>query len=267
MDKRALKILMDAFWSPAGWKPETMRDAPGEDFEYAKSRGAMFDPVMLDHASVQAEITALIQRLDRRRVADAFLASLSTRRLDWRSAFGSYVVFQHMPHHAEPSAGRSCSVCGMYSGRREEDLSLLNFERFKWGGVRHDHPGYAAFDLGQFLRGTIPSPTAEDVRIFHGVIDAIRTAPAETTSAAVQSRLPGALKSNKAERDVLVALFGFAGILDTPGHPGYSDAYVPVTQRQLPDRHFVDMSYPACWWKASYGLNQVRLSEYFGHVL
>lgn len=267
MDKRALKILMDAFWSPAGWKPEAMRGASGEDFEYAKSRGAMFDPVMLDHASVQTEIAALVQRLGRRRVADAFLASLSTRRLDWRSAFGSYVVFQHMPRHDESPIGRRCGVCGMYAGQREEDLSLLNFERFKWGGVRHDHPGYAAFDLGQFILETVPSPSVEDVRIFHGVIDAIRTAPAETTSAAVQSRLPRALKSNKAERDVLVALFGFAGILDTPGHPCYSDAYVPVTQRRLPDRHFVDMSYPACWWKASYGLNQAKLSEYFGHVL
>lgn len=267
MDKRALKILIDAFWSPAGWKPEAMRGASGEDFEYAKSRGAMFDPVMLDHTSVQAEIAALVQRLDRRRVADAFLASLSTRRLDWRSAFGSFAVFQHMPRHAGPPAGRSCSVCGMYSGRREEDLSLMNFERFKWGGVRHDHPGYAAFDLAQFLLETIPPPSAEDVRIFHGVIDAFRTAPAGTTSAAIQARLPKALKSNKAERDRLVALLGFAGILETPGHPGYSDAYVPVTRRQLPDRRFVDMPYPACWWKAGNGINQAKLGEYFGHVL
>lgn len=267
MDKRALKILMDAFWSPAGWKPEAMRCASIEDFEYAKTRGAMFDPVMLDHASVQAEIAALVQKLDRRRVADAFLASLSPRRLDWRSAFGSYVVFQHMPLHAEPPTGQSCSVCGMYSGRREEDLSLLNFERFKWGGVRHDQPGYAAFDLGQFLLETIPPPSAEDVRIFHGVIDAIRTAPAEATSAAVQARLSRALKSNKAERDCLVALLGFAGILETPGYPGYSDAYVPVTQRQLPGRRFVDMPYPACWWTTGHGLNQTVLSEYFGHVL
>jgi hypothetical protein len=267
MDKRALKILMDAFWSPAGWKPEAMRGASGEDFEYAKSKGAMFDPVMLEHASVQAEIAALVQRLNRRRVADAFLASLSTRRLDWRSAFGSYVVFQHMPHHAEPPAGQSCGVCGMYAGQREQDLSLLNFERFKWGGVRHDHPGYAAFDLGQFLLETIPPPGAEDVRIFHDLIDAITAAPAETTSAAVQARLPGVLKSNKAERDRLVALFGFAGILGTTGHPGYSDNYVPVTERHMPDRRFVDMPYPACWWKASHELNQERLPEYFGHVL
>lgn len=267
MDKRALKILMDAFWSPAGWKPEAMWGRSVEDFNYAKSRGAMFDPLMLDHASVQTKIVALMRRLDRRRVADAFLASLSTRRLDWRSAFGSYVVFQHMPHHAEPPAGRACSVCGMYSGRREEDLSLLNFERFKWGGVRHDRPGYAAFDLGQFLLETIPSPGAEDVRIFHGVIDAIRKAPSQTTSAAVQSRLPKALKSNKAERDGLVALLGFAGILETPGHPGYSDAYVPVNGRQLPGRRFVDMPYPACWWMAGNGINQAKLGEYFGHVL
>ncbi len=44
MDKRALKILLDAFWSPAGWKPAASRGPSAENFEYAKSKGMMFEP-------------------------------------------------------------------------------------------------------------------------------------------------------------------------------------------------------------------------------
>jgi hypothetical protein len=89
VDKRALRILLDAFWSPAGWNSEASRGPSIDDFDYAKSQDMMFDPVMLDHKQAQIELRKAIQQLDRRRVADAFLASLSTRRLDLRSPLRS----------------------------------------------------------------------------------------------------------------------------------------------------------------------------------
>lgn len=227
----------------------------------------MFDPVTLNHKQTQAELRKAIQQLDRRRVADAFLASLSTRRLDWRSAFGSYVVFQHMPFHVELDSGGRCGVCGVYLSQGEENLNILNFERLKWGGVRHDQVAYAALDLHLFLQEPAAKPAAEDVNIFRNLIDIIRAAPVETTSAGLQAHFAKSLKSNKAERDILVALLGFCGILGTHDHPGYSDSFVPSCERHLPDRRFVDMSYPACWWVASCGINETKLNEYFGHAL
>lgn len=268
MDKRALKILFDAFWSPSGWKPEALRGLSIDDFAYAKSHGMMFDSVGLDHQQAQSELRHAIRQLDRRRVTDAFLSSLSTRRLDWRSAFGSYVVFQHMPSHSESNAGDGrCGICGMYLNEHEENLNVLNFERFKWGGVRHDQVAYAALDLRLFLQEPAVQPVSEDLRIFRSVIDAIRAVPVDTTAAGLQAHLPRSLKSNKAERDILVALLGFCGVLGTSDHPGYSDSYVTSSERRLPDRRFIDMSYPACWWVASNGLNEAKLDEYFGYVL
>jgi hypothetical protein len=267
MDKRALKILFDAFWSPAGWKSDAVRGPSIGDFEYAKSLGLMFDPVTLDHEQLQNDLNNSIRQLDRRRVADAFLSSLSTRRLDWRSAFGSYVVFQHMPSHSELAVGGHCAICRMYLIHKEKDLNVFNFERFKWGGIRHAQVEYAAFDLRQFIQEPSTHPIADDVRIFRDVIESIRAAPVGTTSAALQAHLPKSLKSNKAERDVLVALLGYCGVLGTPDHPGYSDAYVPYSDRRLPSRRFIDMSYPACWWDASIGLNETKLEEHFGYVL
>lgn len=267
VDKRALKILFDTFWSSAGWKPEGSRGISLEEFAYAKSKGMMFDPVLVEHDAAQSQLLSLVAKIDRRRVANAFLSSLSTRRLDWRSALGSYAVFQHMPPHAEVRVDDRCAVCGMYSGPHEEDLSVLNFERHKWGGVRHDQVPYAALDLSLFIKEDVPVPTAEDVGILRGVIYKIREAPENTSSSNLQSVLSTLFKSNKAERDVLISLLGFCGILGTAQHPGYSERYIHPFERHLPDRRFVDMSYPACWWKISDGINEHKIGEYFGHVI
>ncbi|CAN7449220.1 hypothetical protein [Rhizobacter sp. LjRoot28] len=267
MDERALKILLDAFWAPGGWKADTEQGASSEDLAYAKSKRMMFEPLELDHAETLKQLSSLVERLNRRKVADAFLASLSSRRLDWRSALGSYAVFQHLPAHNAGTGEHRCQVCGFYLRERVQDLNVLNFERFKWGGVRHDQVAYAALDLGLFLEAAIPSPTVEDIRIFRTMVSAIDAAPSKATSGALHSYFGKVLKSNKAERDVVIAILGFCGILGTPAHPGFSDAFVPIDQRQLPDRHFVDMPYPACWWRAESGINQSKLAEYFGHVL
>ncbi len=98
-------------------------------------------------------------------------------------------------------------------------------------------------------------------------MQAIAQVPPPTTSAALHTHFAHLLKSNKAERDTIVALLGFCGILAVPGHPGYQDAFVPFGERHLPNRHFVDMAYPACWWRGGDGVNHAALQDYFSHVL
>jgi hypothetical protein len=82
IDQRALKILHASYWSVSGWKREGERQPSAEDFAYAKSKGMMFDPAPSGHAEVVSRLNAAVRQLDRRTVADAFLASLSTRRLE-----------------------------------------------------------------------------------------------------------------------------------------------------------------------------------------
>ena len=268
MDKRALEILLTSYWSPSGWKPDNEQLPSREDLDYAKSKGLMFDPVDIDHDQGVAQVAELVAALSRRTVADAFLASLSTRRLDWRSALGSFAVFQHLQRHAAEKLEHKCRICGSYlTGGITQDLNVLNFERFKWGGVRHDQVVYAAFDLSQFLKESLPQPTAADIAIFRNIVSAIDQAPPNTSSANLHAQFAKVLKSNKSERDVLVAILGFCGILETPEHPGYSSRFIPAGERGLPDRRFVDMSYPACWWRSEIGINRHWLSEYFAHVL
>lgn len=55
---------------------------------------------------------------------------------------------------------------------KNEDLNVLNFERIKWGGLRHGDLLYTLFDLEQFTKEEIPEPVTDDIEIlaFIGVL-------------------------------------------------------------------------------------------------
>jgi hypothetical protein len=126
-----------------------------------------FDPVECCHGEVMHRLFSVLLNTSQRLVADAFVARLSTRRLDWHSALGSYAVFRHLPDH-EPinEDERRCTVCGFYLRLCLHDANVLNFERFKWGGVRHTSPLYAMLDLELLSVSGSPQPTPADIQVF-----------------------------------------------------------------------------------------------------
>jgi hypothetical protein len=265
-DKRALKILCDAYWTGDEWRTSPVVTA--EDFAYARGRGVMFEPVLIEHDEVISRLVGACRGINVTDLANMFLASLCSRRPELRSALGSYAVFRHLGPHSGQFEQHVCVICGLAKPRgRPEDLNVLNFERFKWGGVRHDQPVYAALDLELFLREQPLAPQAKDIELFHAILKAIQKVPPETTAAEVQAKLPRSLKSNKAERNVILAILGFCGILSSSGHPDYRERFVPPPERSLPHRRFVDMPYPACWWRGTDGVNVNAVKEFFGHVV
>lgn len=265
-NRRAVKILFDTYWTPTGWRDGY--STPPDDLEYAKSAGVMFDTVCLSHENIVERAFAAVRSVDRTRVADAFVASLSSRRLELRSALGSFAVMQHLPRHDAPTVRGACPVCSVHDRPFEpNDLNVLNFERLKWGGVRHSQPLYAALDIQLFARIEVPTPSRDDLRLLRAILEAIETAPPNTSSASLQTRLAKAFNSNKAERDVLIGILGVCGVLGTAGHPGYIRQFVPVSARELPPRRFVDMAYPACWWTAADGVSEEAVAYWFGHLM
>ena len=151
-NKRAERILFDTYWSSQGWKDEPVTSPA--DFTYAKEAGYLFDSITLSHDEVLDHLLRLRLRLDPTMVARAFSDSLTNRRLDLRSALGSYGANLYLPKHdfvgSRTSTPTRCDICECHIGE-PENLSILNFERFKWGGVRHQNPAYALFDLSQFM--------------------------------------------------------------------------------------------------------------------
>lgn len=260
MDKKALQILFSTYWCSTGWKPESDQFMPADDFLHAKRAGVMFDPVRLSHEEIVRRAIHVRAGVDPESIAAAFLASLSTRRLELRSALGSYAILRHFPDHDDDHS-LQCPTCGEYD--HEVDLSVLNFERFKWGGVRQERPTYAGFDLERFLEAERPNPVDSDLAILRDILRAVESVPPETTAPQLQAKLGGLLPSNKAERETLIIILGDCDILRTPGHPGFRDRFIPFCERDEPPHHFVDSGYPACWWRGRDGIDRDAVRTYF----
>lgn len=162
---------------------------------------------------------------------------------------------------------QSCTVCGEFLDSHDEDWSVQNFERHKWGGVRHPQVPYAAFDLQQFKAAAPPRPSDNDVAIFRELLRAIEAASPDTTADKLHKHLGPMLKPNKDERDILIAILGIAGILETKEHPGFLLRFIRADERHIPSRRFIDMSYPACWWRRSDGVNHEAVSYWLGQRL
>jgi hypothetical protein len=87
-DGRAVGILLRAYWSCEGWREAPV--AVPEDLAYAEAAGVMFDElVSKTHDELVGEVVEAVGNLTPEHVADGFLSSLTSRRLELRSALGS----------------------------------------------------------------------------------------------------------------------------------------------------------------------------------
>src|SRR5215469_11101124 len=98
VDKRALTLLHSSYWCSSGWKQRA--ETSPADLAYAKAGGVMFDAVRLSHREAVAWAIQSRDHVSKERVVDSFLASLTTRRLDLRSALGSFAVARNLEPHA-----------------------------------------------------------------------------------------------------------------------------------------------------------------------
>jgi hypothetical protein len=219
--------------------------------------GVMFDrPLAVAHDQVVAGVIGAVAEVSLDAAADASLASMTSRRLDLRSALGSYAVARHLRPHPFTS-GRiegQCAVCGLREDQ-VSDRNILNFERFKWGGVRRDDLTYVWLDLELFSSADRPRPTHQDGLSVERILAELDNAPVDMTAAGAEQKLLRGINSNKDERSVLLGILGVCSVLETPDHRGYANAFVRAEDRTLPARRFVDQRYPACWWTAAHGVN------------
>ncbi len=269
-DKRARDILFNAHWQPGhGWKSSSV--AP-EDFEYAKSKGYMFDPVSLSHDQIVDKLIDERGLADQAAITEAFLASLSTRRVEWRSALGSYGFARHFPahrvasspHRIAPSGAICCHCCGQYdSSDNTHDLNVLSFEKHKWGGVRRTHTDYVWFDLHTARLETPPTATGEDKAIFRNILAVARSLPANASVSELAKSLKGVFPSADPERRMLIEILAVTGILQPKGRPGFFNEFAAVRDREQPNHSKNDWNYPAIWWTGADGVNETALAYWF----
>lgn len=260
MDK-GLKTLLDTYWDAGGWGH---REPTAEDFEQAKREGYMFDPPMVrTHDETLGLLRLVLERISPSDVANAFLYSLSTRKLQYRSALGSYYYALAIPKHTHDKL-ENCYLCN-WMPLQGYGYNVLNFERYKWGGVRHTKPEYALFDLEQFLLLPKVTPSPEDWDILKSILYAMKELPKSKKAGAYRELITKKklLKSNKSEVEVLLNILGISGILSGQDAPCYCDEFVNVYQRS-PREHTNDYEYPVNWWHVSDGVNEERFLKVFG---
>ena len=274
IDKKAKEILFKTYWTSAGWRDE--RTVSPEDYLYAKAKGLMFDPLTISHDECVREIIKAANKITSEQTAKAFLSSLSARRLDWRSGISSYYFAKlFTPHKYKPvvsgyyyEGGKvvvtsyTCGICkdtkyGVIGNEiyRDTDLNVLNFERIKWGGVRHGELIYIYFDLQQFLKEEIPDPTDKDFDILKGILSAAVSCDPNDYPGALRDKLKGVpgLKASKAERTVLLEILAAIGVLKPRSYDR------PVRSKH--DWTFIE------YWRGEDGYDPEAVKEYFGRYL
>jgi hypothetical protein len=142
----------------------------------------------------------------------------------------------------------------------------MNFERLKWGGVRHDQPGYIAMDLREFLRQEPTAPTSNDYEILRSIIKAARAIGPKRRLGDLDKAMAKLLPSNSAERRTLIAILGYAGILVDQSRPSFLERFVPCLERERTPWSKDDWPYPVQWWNGSHGVNETVLLTWFPNI-
>lgn len=245
MDKKARAILFKTYWTAKGWKSVIETDP--RDFEYAKAQGVMFDPVSFGLKALKAELSSLITKIGKEKIVNGFLSSLTNKRPDWRSAIGSYfnakLILENKRQFYRADTFKY----------ENEDLNVLNFERIKWGGVRHSDLLYNYLDLKLFDQEEVAKPTEEDIYIFKGILNCIDQSPPGEYPSKLRERLRGVIGISKDQRGVLMEILACCEILK----PQSFDR--PTTGRH--DWQFVE------FWRGEDKYDKELVREYFGAVL
>jgi hypothetical protein len=263
INKKARQILFNTFWFENSWVqyPFTSR----EEFEYAKAAGYMFEVKSYSHHDVLQWLNTSLNSVTLHDVSNAFLSSLSTRRLDLRSALGSFAVTLHFSHHLF-NGDNQCDICGVTGKSHEVNLNVLSFERHKWGGVRHDMLEYIAFDLECFAKMDKVQPVEEDLNIMRQILELISQCESHLKPNDLEKKVGKILKSNREERKVLIEILAYCGILSIKNRNVFFEEFVNCVDRILPSVHKVDWAYPACWWSGVNGIDQDSLNYYFPQI-
>lgn len=271
VEPEAVRILIDTYWGRGGWEKDWAKPdpplPPTDDYEFAVRAGVMFAPEELSHDDVVARARELGQLVELRHAADAFLVSLSTRRLDLRSALGSLAVARALPAHS--FVGRlyetGCVVCGSPGPKpTREDLNVLNFERFRWGGVRRLDPRYVAFDLERFLDLPPVEPSAEDTKRARSIFACLEAAStAGATPAALVRALKGIFRATEEERRVVIEILACWGIVQPRSLPSLQDRWTNFFDRPCPPGRANDWSFPVYVWRGDDGIDLAAIERVF----
>jgi hypothetical protein len=238
-----------------------------EDMAYLKQHGLAFDPITISHDEAVQKCFEYYALCKKRHVTDAFLASLGSARLEYRSGLSAYSIMQTMPNHAyQQTPASNCKICCAQEFKKRLDLTGLNQERFGYGSmIGYKGPYELQFFLQQHARLEAVSPTAADFAIFNSIIDMIINADEDTkpNDMAKKLRTVAGFKASVDQCKYLLEILGFCGILESEKHKGYLT--VCINPGLAPSKsHSSNWAYPVDFWTGKDGINRDAFDFWFG---
>ncbi len=258
---------------------KTGKSIPEDGVPLAEKIEYNYDPSKTEpHQETLQKLKSVVAQIDPKDVADAFLYSLSTRNLEYRSALGSYYYAKAIPAHTlmpgrdvAPEAASYCYFCGWdmwktVPGRYEIfGGSYEKRRREKGFGGSSSDVNYMLYDLEQFLRLPKVTPSQEDRQMFTNILSCVGRLKSSDKAGALRNEIIKAkiLKSNRLEVMGLLDELGICGILAGKEYPPYDVRFANLYER-APAESKNDFAYPVNRWRAEDGINTEKLKEVFG---
>jgi hypothetical protein len=275
MDKKAIKILLKTIKTSQDenlgkwfYWDTYMKYITEEEFEYAKRHSVMYDQESISHNEICKRIKIAVNKIDKQSVVNAFLYSLSTRQLEYRSFLSSYCIGKSLNEHDFTASLKPnetiCAVCGLHTYEFEKpvEFNTINYFKYKYGSCT-DHLISVLFDVEQFPKLPIVKPNNQDYKILNQLRNTIEMSELDDRISQLKKNISSILKSNNEERLGILEIFGIIGILHDDNHFGYAEKYITYSEREHRPIRNDDVRYPSRWWKGRYGIDNEKWSYWF----
>jgi hypothetical protein len=121
---------------------------------------------------------------------------------------------------------------------------------------------FIAFDLEQFAQSVAAEPTVEDRSTLSRIFTSFESLPKDSKLSAVEKSLAGVIKGNSYERRELLAVLGYAGVLQPTSRSGFFESFTDWADREARPLNKDDWPYPIRWWTPKDGVDR-RAREFW----
>ena len=270
MNKKILRIL-------ANCRKKLNYCPSGEERELCIKNGVLWEKEPVTHDEMISQIKRTAEKISLPKAAKAFLYSISSHDLRYRTILSSLVWAMSLPRHeCEPSdvhrfiGTYDCKICGC-EFTPSDDLTFSDEIRYHYDRLvpRIELMDiccaqYVLCDMEYFLTLPDVEPCDDDIDMLNRIFGLA----GEITSANKVNALVKLMSSDLSlgltagDAYSVIGVLAACGIFDTPEHKSFRSGFVACR-----DRGFVyerDIYYPLNFWRGKHGINYGALKDIFG---
>lgn len=273
-DKKALTILKKYYL------PYKTDGRPScRDVQEAIAAGVLVPDSVMSHNEMIGEIKTLSERISLTSAAKAFLYSLSSGDMRYRSALSSLVWARSLPvHDPVPDSKEktdyhtpACMICGCTHGIEfAENVDWNEYGVFRYlpptqYGREPDYTcaEYVLNDLRGFEKLPAVEPCGDDFRILNSIFACAKDMKPHNKDSALTSEIRSRKFINASGNAIccILGILSICGILESDEHNGFLHSFTDHSDRGM----FRDgpSFYPLNFWRGKNGVNYSAVTELF----